>query len=411
MSSTDTKRGEFALNDIFAFKWRPLLRAAVAAVLVFVIFVKLCEFFVVGSDPFAAASVIVGPDDFVSVMRICLIALGASAVGTLVCRDSSSRPMVAALALGVIFLKLDTSAIWEQVGAVAGYLRPPDAEEMTALSGHQLKEWEVLVAAMRHHHFRLYSVYYMVYALWTVAILYSGYVGQYVTGRLILRRKDARTESAIYVAENAGVGLAASALSGGIAILVMVGFTAFLGRDGAVHGGSPAASTVEEAQSSDEGVAGGSAAETNASAPPEEAEGPAATPARPAALRHSDLRTLWGSRAYGLFVVLAFFTTAYITALLVRPRTSTWVACGAILGVMLLPGSTAVALYVVTPQELGESPWLTSVLVPFSRLMRSLSPFALTALGISAALAGDWVGKQLVAYTRRRQSIQVYKPL
>ena len=98
-------------------------------------------------------------------------------------------------------------------------------------------------------------------------------------------------------------------------------------------------------------------------------------------------------RLYALLTALCFSVTAYIGALVARPRTSTWVACGAIIGVMLLPFAAS---------RMGADP--ESPRAMFKLL--EMSPFALAGTAGAAALAGDWVAKQLMA---RRSAERVSK--
>jgi len=120
-----------------------------------------------------------------------------------------------------------------------------------------------------------------------------------------------------------------------------------------------------------------------------------AGPGEPAGARV--LSSLDRNRAYAAVVFLSFFTCGYVTALLVRPRTSTWVAWGAVVGAMTSPAAAALS---ATPLGAAEL---------FGQL--DLSPFALGGIAIGAALTGDWLGNVLLLYARKRQHFPVFKSL
>jgi hypothetical protein len=92
-----------------------------------------------------------------------------------------------------------------------------------------------------------------------------------------------------------------------------------------------------------------------------------------------------------LLVALSFCVTAYIAALLVRPRTSTWVACGAIIAVMAFP--VVAAQLAIDPQQ---PPAVFRIL--------EVPPFAFSGAAVAAALVGDWLAK--VVITRSRRSLR-----
>ena len=107
-------------------------------------------------------------------------------------------------------------------------------------------------------------------------------------------------------------------------------------------------------------------------------------------------------------IMLSFALSGYVASLVIKPRTSTWVACGAVVGVMLSPAAAIAMSF--QPALAEKVPLLVNALVGYFRLLE-LSPFTLTGLAVSAALAGDWLGRELVAYLRVSERSQTLKPL
>ena len=194
-------------------------RAFLAAVFCFAVFVFVCNLF--SGTTGGGGLVIRTPDNWYDGVRVSLTALLASAMGTLAYRRPYSRPMVGALAVGLVFLSLDPMSVWEQVSRMSSVLPAMSAAEQATASRlpEFYTEWMSLRAFAMVRRVKLYWVHYIAYLLWTVVTLYSGYLGQYLVG-LTIFKKESRKESAIYVAENAGVGLAASLLAGVAAILL-----------------------------------------------------------------------------------------------------------------------------------------------------------------------------------------------
>ena len=340
---------------------RTAARALVAALFCFAVFVSVCYFFSGGADPASGGLIIGTPDDWYKGVRVSITALLASAIGTLVYRRPYSRPMVAALAVGLVFLNLDPASVWTQVNAV--------------LNADKWYKPSLVDVARRT---RLYWVYYLAYMLWSVIVLYSGYIGQYLAGLAAFRR-ESRRESAAYVAENAGVGLLTSILAG-IVAMFLAGALSYMAIQ--------VFQTAANAPPNRTRVAIEAITHPPGKQPPvaHGPSGPPQAPPKPEPPQKTGLGPASFERlkVHLLLLALAFFVTAYVAALLFRPRTSTWVACGAIVGVMAFPA--AAVRFVADPQ----AP------TAFFRLLE-ISPFALAGTAVAAALSGDWLAKSIIA--------------
>ncbi len=354
-------------------------RAFLAAVFCFAVFVFVCNLF--SGTTGGGGLVIRTPDNWYDGVRVSLTALLASAMGTLAYRRPYSRPMVGALAVGLVFLSLDPMSVWEQVSRMSSVLPAMSAAEQAKASRlpEFYTEWMSLRAFAMARRVKLYWVHYIAYLLWTVVTLYSGYLGQYLAG-LTIFKKESREESAIYIAENAGVGLLSSLL-GGVAAILLAAVLSYVAVPVLLETPKQGVSGVAALKDAGRGTA---AAQTASAAE--------------AALRKAPSRTpVERVRIYLLLVALSFFLTAYIGALSAKPRTSTWVACGAIVGVAALP--VAASRYMISP----EAP------TAFFRILE-LSPFALAGTAVASALLGDWVAKMLIARGSARKR-QQYRPL
>jgi len=381
------------------------VRGGLVALLVLVLFVTIAAFPRSRPDPSGPA--VKGPDDWYNLVRLAAAAFVVCAAGTFVYRRTSSRPLVLALALGLVFIGLDSLAVIDQVAAQAGRL--PPQELINGLRDARGAGWngvspqrrnmmeraagEVVAGVfdLARHRRGLYCGYYGAYVSWAVVIIYAGYLGQFALDRLVYRGERRRRESALYVAENAGIGLSAAVASGVAAIALSSILAAWAGSGtGFVREiGLP---EISGARTPDAGAAPESEAPSPAYAPRPNPRTAAAGQTDPGTARLNRLRL------YALLVFICFFAAAYITALVVRPRTSTWVACGALVGVLLLPAVGAAVSR--DPMAFAQG----------FRLLE-LSPFTLAGLAVAAALLGDWLGRQIVARARAQSSERVMRPL
>ena len=391
---------------------RTALRAATAGLFVFAAFMTVC--YLLSGPRYLSSNTLVirTPEDLYNGVGVSLAALVASAMGVLICGRQSSRPMAFALAVGIISLNLDPSALWDQLGLLVWQPGPAELAALHKLPGFHPENWAPAPIDLVRRA-KLYWTYYTAYILWTMVILYSGYIGQYLMGLWRFRGRKERKESALYVAENAGLGLAASAAAGLLATLVAVGMAALLFAAGPAtpvrlpgHAGSsrgPAKSAVAapapKAASERTPVAG----PASKLAPPAPASRPALGEAPPAAGvnvwgKTPDMTPLQRVRVYALLVAIAFAVAAYLAALGARPRTSTWLACGAIIGVLALP--LWAAKRAIDPEHLG---------APFQLL--ELSPFVLAGTAVASALAGDWAAKMLMRRKAPEREAGILRPL
>lgn len=371
------------------------------ALVVLVMFVTIAVF--PTGRPEAAGATIDGPNDWYNLVRLAAAAFVVCAAGVFIYRRASSRPLVMALALGLAFIGLDSLAIIDQVASQVGRL--PRQELVNQLRAERQNEWSGVsrqrretmeraagalmagIMELASQRRRLYCAYYASYVFWTVIILYSGYLGQYAVGRLVRRSAPARRESSLYVAETAGIGLTAGLACGMVAIAAASVLAAW----------SPAGASfvrdigMPEMRVPGRAAARGGAVESSNSGVPENMP----QPPNGNAVAPTRLQRL---RIFSLLVVICFFVAGYVTALAVRPRTSTWIACGAMVGVMLL-GALG-ALFADSAERFGT----------FCRLLE-LSPFTLSGVAVAAALFGDWMGRQLIARTRAQRGVRVMRPL
>lgn len=361
-----------------------MLRAVLAGLFVFALFTSTSQLLIHGWGSPSSALGIRSPDDWQNILRLSVTAMVASAAGVLIYGGVSRRPMVIALAVGIIFIDIDTYAIWQQVTSVTGATMSLPKSVVAQLSSRAGVEWDWVLYTMRFSCNRLYWVYYLIYCFWAIAILYSGYIGQYVVGRLVTKESKVREESAIYVAERAGVGLLAGAASGVTGMLIAAALSSLVvagpvAAAGGVKQGLTRPARTREADNASSPKPG-ARAEASSTRDVGVTEG-----------KHDAAGHLFRTRrTYALLAALAFFATAYITALVIRPRTSTWVACGAVLGTMV-PPAMAVFFFHPDPEYLDG----------FFKFLQ-LSPFTLGGVAIAASVAGDWAGSQLVARARRR---------
>ncbi len=397
---------------------RNSVKGGLVALLVLVIFVTIALFR--REEPRPLDTAIKGPEDFYNLLRLTLTAMVACAAGAIIHRQTSSRPLVLALALGLLFVELDSTSIIESVAVPAGRL--PSQEFLVRLSRAQQEGWPGMsparretmeqaaggvmegVAELTRQRRLLYCIYYASYLFWSFTIIYAGYMGRFAVDRLLDRAAppgsasgEARSvevysesrESALYVAENAGIGLLAG-IASGVTAIVLASFLAVWGPSGrgfVREIGLPELSErirVSEWENTRHTGAGEPAGDWRAAG-----EG---------LMTETGTDRLRRLRFYAALLVITFFVTAYITALILRPRTSTWVACGAIVGVMMLP-----AVGVVMSHEPALFAW-------GFRLME-LSPFMITGLAVSAALVGDWCGQEVLSRIRDKTSAPVMRPL
>lgn len=444
------------------------VRAIVAWLFVFAAFVVISNIVCRAGEPPGPGFVIRTPEDTLNGIRVSLVALLVSAAGAVIYRVPFTRPSILALAVGFAVINLDPvilgfdqgySTLLEQVrGAVA--LPPSLPREDT----NAVTATFALVAFTRD---RLYLLHYVGYVLWMIVVLYSGYLGQYLAGFVLSHRQEERRESARFVAERAGIGLFASVVAGVLAILMASGLAAIVTVPGTAKASpewyfeptiaakakprpakaeqKPAAS-AKAAKVVDSAVRPNSVPVPRVDAQPAAVAVPAATPPAKAAPMTPDVaaarsgETLSGGadtarlfvyvdqerqRAYLLITALSFFVSAYIVGMVVRPRTSTWVACGAVVGVMVLPVAaiklflpaveieTYVPLNAVDDVALVVARAFSDLMAEYGQFFRllDLSPFTLSATAVVSALAGDWTAKTLLRMSLSRQRLTVFKPL
>ena len=379
-------------KEIATGRWSTVPRAIFATLCTYAVFVSTCYFVPGRGDASSGALIIQAPDDWYGGLRVLITACMASALGALLYRRSS-RPMAIGLAAGLVSLDLDPSSVWEQVRSLAstpGAIAPEVMKKLSHLRDFNAEEWARPSPLDDLRRVNLYWVYYLAYAFWTMIVLYSGYIGQYVVG-LVAVRGEARKESALYIAERAGVGLFAGIIAGVVAAVMATGLSAVATEDVAAQAvRSTARATAWSARAQTPGGGQVRVGPSGAAGGQEAAN--LFLPGRARVARET-LSALERFRLYALLTALCFSVTAYIGALVARPRTSTWVACGAIIGVMLLPFAAS---------RMGADP--ESPRAMFKLL--EMSPFALAGTAGAAALAGDWVAKQLMA---RRSAERVSK--
>lgn len=396
MSSTEPNQRERRRGTLSS-----AVSGGLVALIALVVFVTIAVFPTGRPDP--AGATIDGPTDWYNLVRLAVAAFVVCAAGVFVYRRTSSRALVMALALGLTFIGLDSLAVIDQVASQAGKLPPQElvnelrVERQNHWSGISPQRRETMEKAagaliagimeLASHRRRLYCAYHVSYVFWAVLILYAGYLGQYAVGRLVRPGAPARRESSLYVAENAGIDLAAGLAAGVLAIALASAMAACSG------GG---ASFVRDIGMPEMTARANAAAHTDARE----------QPAAPAAENVEALRSgnavaptrLKRLRVYVLLVVTCFFVAGYVMAVAVRPRTSTWIVCGAIVGVMLL-GAIGV-LFAGNAERFGMT----------FRLLE-LSPFTLSGVAVAATLFGDWTGRQLVGRTAVQQNIGAMRPL
>lgn len=369
----------------------------------------------------AAGGGLAGPADWPALLRLSVLALLVAAAAALLYQRPSSRPIIIALALGLILVNLNSALIVKQVETQTGNPWIPQPGSLMPLNEEGRMDVLAGIVSQQVSRLRLYGRYYLVYLLWVVTILYSGYLGRYLVDKGIssirgrrgppsgqaVGREDggardeaadvearmSRADAALYVAENAGLGLAASTASGIVAVLLAVIMILFTRSDDAFVRMEVTGAARMVAQYQRRLV--GEGRKWQASKLPR-----GILPARSeVTVKVPRLARL---RAYSTFVALCFFIAAYVTALLVRPRTSTWVACGAVLAVMLIPVGAVV-------WSLNYGRLLAYPLVGYMRLLE-LSPFTLAGVAVTAALVGDWLGRELLTGVRRIERQQTLKP-
>ncbi|MHC4712645.1 MAG: hypothetical protein ACYTAN_05145 [Planctomycetota bacterium] len=393
-------------------------RAGLATLLVLALFVTIATLATARRGGAPDEPTLRSSQDWFALLRLSIAAFVVSGAGLLVYRHASSRVFVLAVALGVIFVNVDAARVVDEVNRSVG--PPLGIEAREALKADETGKLADEMGQLGHGRMMLYCFYYLFYCFWVVIILYSGYLGQYVVDRLVTRSLTALRESALYIAENAGVGLVAGLISGVLAMTMTGAMVAFVVRDVSFARqevwGFPAG--IGSTQAPDrEAEGGGAAAEApgrvaeSGGPTPVETEKPERTGAEQPRDKggtadtgsgqydYSRLPRLRRLKAYALVVFLTFFLAAYTAAIVVRPRTSTWVACGAIIGAMTAPLAAA-----LVPLS-----WPRINLLLLSLL--ELSPFTLTGLAVAAALLGDWLGKEAVAYARSRDTAPRLKPL
>jgi hypothetical protein len=442
-----------------------------------------------------------------------------------------------ALAAGIAVVNLDPalfgfdSVLLDQVRALVAYPAVYHEDTNSAIA-------MTTIAAFART--RMYLVFYLGYILWALAVLYSGYIGQYLASFALMRRQEARKERSLYVAENAGRGFAASAAAGIIAVFFACVLSAIVAQAASIreetpwyfpasvtaadmtreiekaarekpelrgvgalddssgrweppdslppftplrplsapalaaakgapqtapskqatnepsapamessapagHGGAKAAPGIESSERAGSPVA-------QRPAPVMESSGPTVNSTAPREARHAaagphETRTGVGPatseandrgtsgrpvyehmerlRASLLLAAISFFVGAYIVGIVVRPRTSTWVACGAMVAVMLLPALAmllflpSVDLESIAPVGASDDLILMAGAFYSKRMIAAslyfrlleLSPFTLASAAVISALAGDWAAKVLTRRRQEHQRLQSFKTL
>jgi hypothetical protein len=402
-------------------------RAVIAAISVFAVFIFVAGIFAQPPEGEAASNFIIRtPHDVFNGIQVCVTAFLASGIGALINRKPLNRSAVIAVALGLAMLNFDPSGLWDYVrnlasmpaqasGAYTGKAKER-LEEVAALSDVLQRMW-------------IYFIFYIAYVLWAMVVMYSAYVGQFVVGFALPSWRRERKESTMYIAERAGVGLASGLAAGVMAAAFLVVMSTMI-ADGARQGDEVVAIKPFGARGAtfrilrEAGRAGWSQQPVSGMA----ARGRAANEVA----RESDLPGASGG-ALGapagemrrlevplLLAGLTFFISAYIVGFVVRPRTSTWVACGAIVGLMLL---AVAAMRIFAPRVPTEGvPYVLAIrdaqgvgerLLRYGKLFRLLeaSPFMAAATVVVAALLGDWLAKILIKRTRPRERVETYRPL
>lgn len=361
-------------------------RALVGATICFVLFV--CGYYLFGGEASSRGGgpAMKTPGDWLNGVHIAVAALQASAIATLVYRRPNSRPMAIGIALGLLLLNVPVQGILEEVSDLVRIPQFPTKQAIARMPHFVQSDWVQLILSASVLRARMYWAYYLTYILWSVVALYSGYLGQYLVGFLLFK-SQARKESAVYLAENAGMGLVASITAGVVAMALAAGLT-----EVAMPGVHKAALLPPA-----------SAAPVAAVSPGPAAPPPGGVSGRVGEFLGDVLAPAAGYASSGrlrtqlLVTVLCFSVTAYIAALSFRPRTSTWVAVGAIVGVMLLP--LAAVKLVVGPLRGA----------PFFGILE-VSPFMLAGTAVASALGGDWLARLLMAHAAGRKK-DVYRPL
>jgi hypothetical protein len=426
-------------------------RAIVAWLFVLVAFVTFSNIVCRSGGPLSESLrpifVIRTPEDWVDGLRISVVALLVSTAGALIYRYPFTRPSILALAIGFAVMNLDPallgfdqgySTLLEQVRSTV--TMPP------AIPGENPAAAEATFALTAFARDRLYLLYYVGYVLWLIVVLYSGYLGQYIASFALARRHEERRESAVFVAERAGISLFASLLAGVLAVVFASSLAALIAREGKESAPNawyfdPTVATeikhVVPAPPKADRAAQESPAKAGVTASPRTRVAravimqPEVAAARGSSVKRSDEARLFvygdqeKQRAYILITALSFFVGAYIVGVVVRPRTSTWVACGAVVAVMLLP---AAVIYVFLPSVEIESQVpagaaddvilvlarsLAGLMARYGTFFRllELSPFTLASTAVVSALAGDWTAKTLISRRTSRKALPVFKPL
>ncbi len=420
-----------------------VVRGALAALFVFAIFATFASALAQPIRGVNADFVIHAPDDFYNGIRVSITALVASAVGMLIYRGPFSRGAIIAIAAGLALLNFDPSALWDYAREIVS--APPNltAHGITRLNP-RAEDVSLLDALFNRMH--VYIIFYIVYILWTLVVLYSAYLGQFLVGFALPTGRARRRESAIYVAERAGVGLMSGLLAGLLAVVFLAGLSAAMPAPDYGDLGTRPLGPPLQPESVAPDVPGAAVAAAGPSQPrngaPSHAldatarrtEPPARSPSaaasrllvapagRPSevAARYSELHAL---RAPIFITALSFFMSAYIIGFMLRPRTSTWVACGAILALVLLP-LAALKIYLPSyPLEevaalnpavaLNEASLVGERIIRYGKFfsLMEVSPFAAAATAVISALLGDFSAKFLIRHAAARGSANTFRPL
>ena len=388
-------------------KGESAVRAVIATVSVFAIFVFAAGLFAKPPEGVAASNFIIRtPDDVFNGIQVCVTAFLASGVGVLIYRRPLNRPGTIAIALGLAVLNFDPSGLWDYVRTIASM--PASVPGAAGRMNLELEQVTALSDVLQR--MGIYFVFYIAYVLWAMVVIYSGYIGQFVVGFALPAWRRERKESTTYIAERAGVGLASGLAAGVMAAAFLVALSGLIAGD--VRNGDEIVSIKPFGA---RGATFRILREAGRAGWSQQPLGPVAGRAESVkeVPQESDLPRQTGAVAAPAFelkrlqvplllAALTFFISAYIIGFTVRPRTSTWVACGAVVGLMLL---AVAAMRLFTPDmSLEGVPYKLAIndargvgerLNLYGRLFRLLeaSPFTAAATVVVSALLGRLAGE------------------
>lgn len=394
-------------SGLFA-RWKVGLRALFTAVFVLSVFVLVASYMGPGAETRGPGFVIRAPDDWANGFRMAMTALLVSATGALLGRRHFSRPVIVALALGLAVTNLDPSFLWQYVVKIVS-IPPSLASEGVGGISADVEKFARFAAYARR--IRIYLIFYAMYVFWALIILYCGYIGQYLVGFVLAGGRRARRESSLYIAENAGLGLicaiGAGVAAGLTASVLLAGMVGTVDHGAAIESWRALPQVLVPESPAVTGNGPGKGRDIPGKAPESE------VPARRSASRLIPLRVPL------LAAGLSFLIMAYLAGVIARPRTSTWVACGAVAGVMIVP---VAAVFVLLPMQsaegsrvlsTGEIDYLARNLRTYGKFFHllELPPFVLVATAVTAALSGDWIAKTLIRSARSQYRRETFRPL